>query len=402
MSDSRTCVVVGASHAGVQLALQLRKLEWPGRIVLVGAENELPYHRPPLSKAVLAGDKEVDDVRLRPRQKYDDSDVELRLGRRVEALDTAARELRLDDGESLAYDRLALCTGSRVIRLPFGEGLDGVHYLRTIEDVRAIRTSAATARNAVIIGGGYIGLEAAAVFAARGLSVTVLEREERVLKRVTGERTADYITGLHRSHGVEIACGQEVVGINGEQRVESVSCADGRTLPADLVIVGVGIRPETELAEAAGLSVDNGIRVDEYARTSDEHVFAAGDCTSHPSRLYGRRVRLESVQNANDHSRIAASNICGQPAIYDAVPWFWTDQHGIKLQAAGLSEGHDEELVFGDMAPSSEGFTLVYLREGRMIAADCVNQARVFMQCKRLVQEGTPRDEVIRQLTPQE
>lgn len=401
MSEGQTCIVVGAGHAGAQLALQLRRLEWPGRIVLVGEENELPYHRPPLSKAVLAGDKEVEDIPLRPETKYRDSDVEMRLGCRVEELDRERRTVTLSDGETLSWDRLALCTGSRVIRLPLGEGLEGVHYLRRIEDVRAIRASAAKAERAVIIGGGYIGLEAAAVLAGQGLQVTVLEREERVLKRVTGPETADYVTRLHRAHGVDIVCNAEVTGINGEHAVESVSCADGSHYPAELVIVGVGIRPETTLAEQAGLDIENGIRVDEYTRTSDENLFAAGDCTSHPSVIYGRRLRLESVQNANDQSRVAASNICGKPAVYDSIPWFWTDQYGIKLQAAGLSEGFDETLAFGELDPDNpEGFTLVYLREGRMIAADCVNQAKVFMQCKRLVQEHTPKNEVIRQLTP--
>lgn len=399
MSEEQTLIVVGASHAGSQLAVQARKLGWPGRIILVGAEDAVPYHRPPLSKAVMAGEKSLEDIPLRPRTMYDNSDVELRLGTSVTAIDRDAGTVTLGDGETLAWDRLALCTGSRVIKLPLGDGLAGVHYLRTIQDIQAIREEISGSRRAVIIGGGYIGLEAAAALSKLGLEVTVLEREERVLKRVTGECTARYITALHEAHGVHIACGMEVVSINGAQRAESVSCSDGRTFDADLVIIGVGIVPETALAEQAGLRIENGIRVDEFARTSDPAIVAAGDCASHASALYGRTVRLESVQNANDQSRVAAATVCGKQQPYNAVPWFWSDQFDIKLQSAGLSEEHDDTELLGEADPhSAEGFSLLYFRNGRLIAADCVNQAKVFMACKKLIGEQAGRQQVMDQL----
>ncbi|MEX1198218.1 MAG: FAD/NAD(P)-binding oxidoreductase [Pseudohongiellaceae bacterium] len=399
MSEAQTLIVVGASHAGSQLAVQARKLGWPGRIVLAGAEEALPYHRPPLSKAVMAGEKSLDDILLRPRAMYDNSEVELRLGLPVTGIDREAGTVTLDGGETLAWDRLALCTGSRVIKLSLGDGLSGVHYLRTIRDIQAIRDEISDSRRAVIIGGGYIGLEAASALSKLGLDVTVLEREERVLQRVTGEQTSRYITGLHEAHGVHVACGMEVVSINGAQRAESVSCADGRTFDADLVIIGVGIVPETGLAEQAGLRIDNGIRVDEYARTSDPAIVAAGDCTSHTSALYGRTVRLESVQNANDQSRVAAATICDKQQAYNAVPWFWSDQFDIKLQSAGLSEGHDDTVLLGEADPHGKaGFSLLYFRDDRLIAADCVNQAKVFMACKKLVGERAGRQQVLEQL----
>lgn len=399
MSEEQNLIVVGASHAGSQLAIQARKLGWPGRIVLVGAEEALPYHRPPLSKAVMAGEKSLDDILLRPRAMYENSDVELRLGRAVTSIDRDARTATLDDGETLSWERLALCTGSRVIRLPLGDGLAGVHYLRTIGDIQAIQEGISDSRRAVIIGGGYIGLEAAAALTKLGLDVTVLEREERVLKRVTGAETARYITALHEAHGVDIACGMEVVSIDGARRVESVTCGDGRSFDAELVIIGVGIMPETGLAEQAGLRIENGIRVDEFARTSDPAIVSAGDCASHASALYGRTVRLESVQNANDQSRVAAATVCGKQQPYNAVPWFWSDQFDIKLQSAGLSEGHDDTAQLGEADPhSKEGFSLLYFRDRRLIAADCVNQAKVFMACKKLIGEQAERPQVQEQL----
>lgn len=388
MSDSQTCVVIGASHAGSQLALQLRKQGWKGRIVLVSEETALPYHRPPLSKEVLAGRKQLTDILLRPAAMYPDNDVELRLGTRAIGIQRDNRTVRLEDGEQIHYDRLALCTGARVIRLPLGDGLAGVHYLRTITDITAIRDHLAPGQRVVIIGAGYIGLEAAAVLSGLGLHVNVLERADRVLQRVTGPEVSAYLTALHRHHGVEIVCGADVVSINGEQHVDSVSCASADSHVADLVLVGVGIVPETTLAQRAGLRVENGICVDEFARTSDPDIYAAGDCTAHPSALYGRNIRLESVQNANDQSRVAAANICGKAMSYNVVPWFWSDQFGIKLQSAGLFAGYDDACVLGEATvEGAEGFSVLYFRQGQLIAADCVNQARVFMACKKLIQE---------------
>jgi len=383
---SQSCLILGAGHAGSQLALQLRKEGWTGKIVLVGDEPQLPYHRPPLSKAVLAGEKTFENVLLRPRAMYDTNQVELRIGERAVEILRDQKLLKLSTGELLTYDRLAICSGARVIRLPLGEHLKGVFYLRNAADVVAIKAMLEPGKKAVIIGGGYIGLEAAAVLKALGLQVTVLERTERVLQRVTSEPVSEFFSRLHQSHGVNIISGAEVSAINGAVNVESVQCADGSRFAADIVIIGIGVVPETTLAEEAGLRIDNGILVDEFAQTSDPCIYAAGDCTSHPSSLYERHIRLESVQNANDQARIAAAGICGKPASYNTVPWFWSDQYDTKLQSVGLSAGSDMLVLRGN-PEDADGFSVLYGRDGQLIAADCINRAKDFLICKRLVQE---------------
>lgn len=381
-SDAR-CVIIGASHAGSQLAVNLRKHGWAGEIVLVGAEAELPYHRPPLSKTVMAGSKTLDNILLRPPAMYASNDVTMRLATAVQSIMPEHKQLVLAGGERLSYDKLALCTGARPIKLPLGDGLDGVCYLRSYADVETIRQHLQGKRRAVVIGAGYIGLEAAAVMTQLGLQVTVLERADRVLQRVTGEQVSQYFTDLHRAHGVDIVCGADVIGINGQHRVDSVSCADGTRYPADIVIVGIGVTPETTLAQDAGLRIENGVYVDEHCRTSDADIYAAGDCASYPDARYQRRVRLESVQNANDQARIAAINICGGNDVYNVTPWFWSDQFDIKLQSAGLSDGFDDSVLDGSLDPADPaGFVMQYFREGRLIAADCVRRPKDFMALK--------------------
>lgn len=381
-SDAR-CVIIGASHAGSQLAVNLRKNGWAGEIVLIGAEAELPYHRPPLSKTVMAGSKTLDNILLRPPALYASNDVSLRLGTAVQGIMPAQKQIVLAGGETLAYDKLALCTGARPIKLPLGDGLDGVCYLRSYADVQTIRQQLQGRQRAVVIGAGYIGLEAAAVMSQMGLQVTVLERADRVLQRVTGAQVSQYFTDLHRRHGVDIVCGAEVIGINGQHVVDSVSCADGTSYAADIVIVGIGVTPETTLAQAAGLRIENGVYVDAHCRTSDADIYAAGDCASYPDTRYQRRVRLESVQNANDQARVAAINICGGSDVYDVVPWFWSDQFDIKLQSVGLSDGFDESQLDGSLDPADPaGFVIQYFREGKLIAADCVRRPKDFMALK--------------------
>ncbi|MEX0739795.1 MAG: FAD-dependent oxidoreductase [Pseudohongiella sp.] len=381
-SDAR-CIIIGASHAGSQLAVNLRKNGWPGEIVLVGAEAQLPYHRPPLSKTVMAGTKTLDNILLRPEAMYTSNNISLRLATQVQQIVPTQKRIVLATGEDISYDKLALCTGARPIKLPLGDGLDGVCYLRSYEDVKTIQQQLADKRRAVVIGAGYIGLEAAAVMSRLGLQVTVLERADRVLQRVTGGQVSQYFTDLHRSHGVEIVCDAEVIAINGQHAVDSVSCADGSRYPADIVIVGIGVTPETTLAQDAGLRIENGLYIDEYCRTSDEHIYAAGDCTSYPDARYQRRIRLESVQNANDQARIAAINICGGRDRYQVIPWFWSDQFDIKLQSAGLSDGFDDTVLDGSLDPADpEGFVIQYLREGKLIAADCVKRPKEFMALK--------------------
>jgi 3-phenylpropionate/trans-cinnamate dioxygenase ferredoxin reductase subunit len=390
----QTCLILGAGHAGSQLAVQLRKEGWTGKIVLIGEEPQLPYHRPPLSKAVLAGEKTLENVLLRPRAMYDTNQIELRTGEQAVEILREQKLLKLSTGELLTYDRLAICSGARVIRLPLGEHLKGVFYLRNAADVVAIKTMLEAGKKAVIIGGGYIGLEAAAVLNTLGLEVTVLERTERVLQRVTSKPVSEFFTRLHQSHGVNIVSGAEVSAINGAVNVESVQCADGSRFAADIVIIGIGVVPETELAEEAGLRIDNGILVDDSAQTSDPCIYAAGDCTSHPSSLYQRQIRLESVQNANDQARAAAAGICGKPASYNSVPWFWSDQYDIKLQSAGLSAGSDTIVLRGNPEDADgRGFSVLYGKDGQLIAADCINRAKDFLICKRLVQEKAALDQ---------
>lgn len=381
--QAATAVVAGASHAGSQLAIHLRKSGWPGRIVLIGDEPHLPYHRPPLSKAVMSGSKNADDIQLRPSAMYSSNQIEMMSGVRVASVLRSDQRVLLSTGESLHYDRLALCTGATPIRLALGDGLSGVYYLRSLDDVMSIRRHLPTVKNAVVVGAGYIGLEAAAVLRSLGVAVTVLERAERVLKRVTGAQVSQYFTQLHQLQGVDIRCNMEVTAVNGQGNVESVSCSDGSVFEAQLVIIGVGVIPEIKLAQDAGLRIENGIWVDEYCRTSDEKIFSAGDCASHPSFLYQRRLRLESVQNANDQSRVAALNMIQMQEKYSVVPWFWSDQYHIKLQSAGLSQDYDETQLDGTLdATDAQGFVLKYLKQGQLIAADCVNRPRDFMAIK--------------------
>lgn len=397
-----SCVIVGASHAAALLAPSLRQEGWEGRVILIGSEGYLPYHRPPLSKAFLAGERGVEDIYIRAAAAYADADIELMLNTRVTAIDRTERVLWFDDGGSLSYDRLALTVGSRVRRVDLpGVDLKGVCYLRNIKDVEQIKTRIAKGKRAVIVGGGYIGLETAAVLRKLEMEVTVLEMMERVLQRVTAPEISAFYTRIHDEEGVQIHCGVRVSAFAGDDEVREVHCHDGRHFDADLVIIGVGIMPNVELAQAAGLSVDNGIVVDDHTRTSDPLIVAAGDCTNHYNALYDRRLRLESVQNASDQARVAAATLCGKDKRYEALPWFWSDQYDLKLQIAGLSQGYDEVIIRGDRH-HSRSFAAFYLREGVVIAVDAVNRAAEFMLGKRLITAKTvvDRDKLIDDAVP--
>jgi len=378
-------VIVGASHASVQAIDTLRREGYADPIVLVGDEPYLPYNRPPLSKKFLAGELDRERLWLRSAQFYQQHRVETRLGVRVTAIDRSARRLRLGDGGELGYDHLLLCVGSRprLLEVP-GHPLAGIHCLRNIADVDAIRADLAGARRLVVVGAGYIGLEAAACARQLGLEVTVLEAAERPLNRVVAPAISAFYERRHAREGVRILCRQTVTGFVGTDRVQAVACG-GQEFPADLVIVGVGVLPEETLAAAAGLRCENGIWVDEHCRSSDPLVYAAGDCTNHPSARYGRRVRLESVDNAVEQAKTAASNICGKPARHEHVPWFWSDQYDVKLQIAGLSEGYDQTVLRG--APESGSFALYYLARGELLAVDAVNSMKDFMNGKKWIAE---------------
>jgi 3-phenylpropionate/trans-cinnamate dioxygenase ferredoxin reductase subunit len=359
-------VIAGAGHAAGQVIASLKQHKFDGQIVLVGDEPNLPYQRPPLSKKYLSGEIEADRLHVKPESFYDDPAIELQLDTRISAIDRDAKSLNIEDGDDIRYDKLVIATGSRVRRLPVeGADLKSVHYLRSIADVDAIREDMDTGKKAVIVGAGYIGLEVAAVARKAGLSVIVIEMADRVMSRVVSPLS----TG--------------VSSIDGKRRVRSVTTSEGEEIPADLVIIGVGIRPNTELATAAGLDVDNGIVVDEGCRTSDPDIFAVGDCTAHPNAIYGRRLRLESVHNAVEQAKTAAANICGKDVTYNQVPWFWSDQYDLKLQIAGLSEGYDDVVIRGN--PAERSFSCLYLRDRRLIAVDAINAPRDFVQSKQLI-----------------
>ena len=377
-------IVVGAGQGAGQLVASLRQEKYEGEIVMIGEEPFLPYQRPPLSKAYLAGELPTERVLVRPEKFYVDKGIETRIDTRVEAIDREARTVNLAGGETMSWDHLVIATGSHVRRLPIpGIELDGVHYLRTMGDVDGIRSGIGEGKRLVIVGGGYIGLEVAAVARKLGMEVTVLEMEDRILARVTTPSMSAFYTRVHTEHGVDIRTGTAAAEILGDGTVTGVRCTDGTELKADMVIVGVGIIPTTGLAEAAGLTCENGIVVDAHCRTSDPAIFAIGDCTNHPSKLLGRRLRLESVPNAMDQARTVAKNIMGGDAEYDAVPWFWSDQYDLKLQMVGFSAGADDEVVRGN--PETGSFARFYLTDGVLTAVDAVNRPKEFMASKLLV-----------------
>jgi len=389
---TQTCVVIGASHAAAAFVTGLRQDGWEGRIKVIGDEPYIPYHRPPLSKALLAGETTLEEIYIRPEEVYKKAGVEFVLNTRAEAIDPANRKVVLGKGDPVSYDKLALTVGSRVRRLDLpGHDRQGIFYLRDYNDVQQIKPCIREGKNAVIIGGGYIGLEAAAVLRKSGMNVTVLETLDRVLERVTAPEVSAFYERVHGEEGVHIHCGASAAGFEGKKSVQRVLCTDGGSYDADLVIIGVGIVPNTELAQTAGLKTDNGIVVDEYTKTSDPDIVSAGDCTCHYNAIYDRWVRLESVQNANDQGRVAASTVAGREKPYNALPWFWSDQYDLKLQIAGLSQGYDEVIIRGDRT-GSRSFAAFYLRQDRVIAVDSVNRAPEFMTGKRLITGKIPVD----------
>ena len=376
-------IVIGAGHAGGQAAASLRQEGFAGDIVIIGDEPHIPYQRPPLSKQYLAGEHGLERVYLRPEKFYADRNVTIRSGVRVEAIDRAAQTVATSDGEALAYSKLLLATGSRPRLLHLdGADLPGIHYLRTIADVDAIRAEMAPGRKVVVVGGGYIGLEVAAVCIEAGLEVRVLEMEDRLLQRVTTPAMSEFYHELHSGRGVSLHTGTTVTGFAGNGAVGQVLCGEA-AFDADLVIVGIGIVPNVELAVDAGLPCDNGIVVDDRCRTADANIYAAGDCTNHPNPLLNRRLRLESVPNAMEQARVAAANLCGGDKVYASVPWFWSDQYDLKLQMVGFAADGDTEVLRGDRSANS--FAVLHLKDGALAAVDAVNSPKEFMVCRRLI-----------------
>jgi 3-phenylpropionate/trans-cinnamate dioxygenase ferredoxin reductase subunit len=388
-------VVVGAGQAGLSLVEALRRGGYGGAITLVGAEDAPPYQRPPLSKKYLLGEMDAERLWLKPHDFYMENDVDLILGQPAAAIDRAARTVTLADGRALPYGKLALTLGSTPRMLPaaIGGDLAGVYAVRTLADVDAMEPEFVEGRRVLIVGGGYIGLEAAAVAAAKGLEVTLIEAADRILGRVAAPETADYVRALHRAHGVDIREGVGLSRLVGEAgRVAAAELADGTRLEIDFVIVGIGIAPCVDLAEAAGLAIDNGIAVDAQGRSSDPAIFSAGDCASFPWR--GRRIRLESVQNAIDQAGAAAAAMLGSDAVYDPTPWFWSDQYDLKLQIAGLNAGYDRTVARPGARAGAQ--SVWYYKGAQLLAVDAMNDPRAYMVGKRLLEAGkSPAPEAV-------
>jgi len=380
-------VIVGAGQAAAAAIDTLRRKGFTGEIALVGEEDSWPYQRPPLSKKYLAGALAHERLLLRPPHFYAEHAIEMHLGRRMTHIERGAQRIRLDDGSTLPYDELLLATGSRPRALSApGTHLPGVHFLRTVKDVEAIRGEFARARHVVIVGGGYIGLEVAATCRELGFETTVLEMADRTMNRVTCAEVSAFVQAEHARHGVNIVCNMRVRAIAADPvsgRARAVICEDGAEYRADLVVVGVGVAPADEIASAAGLDCANGITVDEFCRTSDPRILAAGDCCIHPSPHYGRQVRLESVDNAFEQGTSAALSLLGTPLVHDKVPWFWSDQYDLKLIIVGLNHGYDTLVMRG--TPAVRSFSACYLASGELIAIDTVNSAKDQMAARKLI-----------------
>lgn len=379
-------LIVGGGHAGAQTAIALRQAGYEGSIAIVGDESDPPYERPPLSKEYFTGEKDLDRLLIRPLSFWREREVELLLGRRVVRVDPETSTVELSNGDALGWTRLVWAAGCAPRRLDCdGANLDGVHVLRERADADAILAHLPRVRQAVVVGGGYIGLEAASALTKAGVAVTVLEAQDRVLARVAGEPLSRFYEQRHRDHGVDVRLNASVAAIVGKDgQVSGVRTADGASLPAQLVLVGIGVIPAVEPLRAAGVKGDNGVDVDAFCRTSLADIYAVGDCAAHINRFAdGRRIRLESVQNAVDQAAVVARHIMGAAQAYDAVPWFWSNQYDLRLQTVGLHQGHDRIVLRGD--PDAGAFSLIYLAGERLLAVDCVNAPKDYMQGRKLV-----------------
>lgn len=387
--------MIGASHAGVNFAFALRKEGWEGQIMLIDSDPNLPYHRPPLSKAYLFEGDSLEPYLLKSKESYQKEAIELRLGISVEAINRQDKSLVLANGDIEKYDKLVIATGARA-RIPKIEGIDKVSHLyplRNAEDVQNIKQRLTRKRNpkAIVIGGGYIGLETAASLKKMGAQVKIIEREERILQRVTSYEMSQFFFKLHEDNGVEIITNKEVVSFESFKDGSLVKCSDLSEYQADIIILGVGILVNSELAENAGLGVENGIVVNDRAQTTDKDIYAIGDCTLHYNTHFSRYIRLECVQNAVDQAKVAAASICEKEVSYNAIPWFWSDQYDVKLQMVGLSERFDH-IVSREEIGEITKFSLWYFRNERLIAVDAVNNAKAYVIGTKFIKENTPID----------
>jgi 3-phenylpropionate/trans-cinnamate dioxygenase ferredoxin reductase component len=381
-------LIVGGGHGGAQAAIALRQAKFEGSIGIVNAEPEYPYERPPLSKDYFAGDKAFERIMIRPAAFWAERHIDMLLGKRVDTVDAAAYSVTTADGDVISYGKMIWATGGSPRWLQCeGGNLPGVHVVRTRADVDAMAGGLDDVAEVAIIGGGYIGLEAAAVLRKMGKKVTVLEALERVLARVAGEPLSRFYEADHRAHGVDVRLSVEVTAIEGEGHATGVRLGDGDVIPAQMVIVGIGIIPAVGPLLTAGASGGGGVDVDEYCRTSLPDIFAIGDCAAHANAFAGGAImRVESVQNANDMANAVAKSIVGELTAYNAVPWFWSNQYDLRLQTVGLSVGYDATVVRGD--PVARSFSVIYLKQGKVIALDCVNATKDYVQGRALVVDG--------------
>lgn len=387
-------LIVGAGHGGAQAAVMLRQLGFSGTVAMLGDEPEPPYERPPLSKEYMAGDKTFDRILIRPESFWAEKNVDLILNSRVSKVDPVAKTVTCVDGREIGYGKLIWATGGspRPLTCP-GSDATGIYGVRRRSDVDAIMARLPSIKHVIVIGGGYIGLEAAAVLTKLGKTVTLLEALDRVLARVAGEELSRFYEAEHRAHGVDLRTGAMVESVlTSGGAAAGVRLTDGTEIAGDMIIVGIGIIPETAPLITAGATGGNGIDVDSYCRTSLPDIYAIGDCAAHANRFAdGATIRLESVQNANDQAKIAVQHIIGEPSEYDAVPWFWSNQYDLKLQTVGLSTGHDQAILRGD--PAARSFSVIYLKAGKFIAIDCVNAIKDYVQARAHVLSGAVLDQ---------
>lgn len=381
----KNCVVIGASHAGSQFAFSLRQGGWKGDITIIGEEFDYPYHRPPLSKTFLSGEKKIQDILLRPAELYEKSGINIRLGERVKSIDRSNKSITTEDNNVIYYHKLVIATGARVREIPIpGSEIEGVCYLRNARDVNNIKSQVIPGKHAVIIGGGYIGLETAASLRKQGMEVTVIEAMSRILQRVTAPELSNFYKRIHLEEGVKIF--EETVATEFKSIDEKInvltSC--GKSFMGDMVIVGIGVIPNVELANSAGLKVENGVEVNEFCQTSDSEIYAIGDVSWHYNKIYDRSLRLESVPNATEQAKIAALHINKKPKAYNSLPWFWSDQYNLKLQIAGLSNGYNDIVIRGDIN-KSRSFSAFYFKDNKLLAVDAVNSPREFMFTKMVL-----------------
>lgn len=377
-------VIVGASHAAAEIVSSLKKRGFEGSITLIGDELLLPYQRPPLSKKYFKGELDIDQMYIKGPATYEAAGVIQKLGRTVVSIDRDSKNVKLDGGELIAYDKLILATGTRARKLPVvGADLPQIKYLRTKDDVDNIKQAIKPDSKLLIVGAGYIGLEVAASAVKQGVEVVVLEAMDRVLQRVTSPTISEFFQRVHAEEGVDIRLNTSLKGFQAKGASATALIEDGEAIDFDCAIIGIGVIPNSEIADAAGLSCDNGIVVDEFTKTDDPNIYAVGDCSNHPSFVYDRRLRLESVPNAMGQAKTAAASICGEDKAYDEVPWFWSDQYDVKLQTVGLCQGHDQIVIRGES--SERKMAVFYLKDGQLIAVDAINSPAEFMVSKKLV-----------------